>query len=146
MSILCALALCACDADVDVKSSPYPSTCPAARPPIETTVQDIMADKFPTAIDKEGTCGTYVAVRHLKVLRVVPEDDGDWHVEVTDGKIPVFITEIIPRDQKREGKPPVGAYIDETGTTYDDLAADGAHHQYTTWEIHPVTAWTLSTS
>ena len=91
-----------------------------------------------------ATCGTYVKVRHLKVLRVVAEDDGDWHVEVTDGKTPVFITELIPADQKREGKPRVGVYIDETGTAYNDLAADGARHQYTTWEIHPITAWTRS--
>ena|SRR5690242_14935527 len=138
--------LSACARDTDAKSSPYPTSCPAARPPVETTVQDIMAGKFPTAIDKEGTCGTYVTVRHLKVLRVIPMDDGDWHVEVTDGKIPVFITEVIPEDQKTVPKPPAGSYIDETGTTYDDLAADGAHHEYTTWEIHPVTSWTFSKS
>jgi hypothetical protein len=140
--VVSACATSACGGDVDV--TPYPTSCPAPHPPVVTTVQEIMAGKFKTAIDKEGTCGTYVTVRHLKVLRIVPMDDGDWHVEVTDGKIPVFITEVIPRDQKREGEPPVGAYIDETGTAYDDLAADGENHQWTTWEIHPVTAWTLS--
>jgi hypothetical protein len=108
-------------------------------------VHDITSGKFTTAIDKEGTCGIYLTVRHLKVLRVIPQHDGDWHVEVTDGTIPVFITEVIPEDQQREGKPPIGAYIDETGTAYDDLAADGPRHQYTSWEIHPVTAWALST-
>jgi hypothetical protein len=144
--MLSALLVSACHGDVEVNYDPYPTSCPSPHPPVETTVREIMKARFPTAIDKEGTCGTYVTVRHLKVLDVVYMDDGDWHVEVTDGKIPIFITEVIPRDQKREGRPPVGAYIDETGTTYNDLAADGKHHQYTTWEIHPVTAWTISKS
>jgi len=137
--------LAACATDSDVKSSDPKPVCPDPKPPVLTTVQEIMTGKFQTAIDKIDTCGTYVTVRHLKVLRVITmADDGDWHVEVTDGKIPYFITELIPRDQKREGRPPVGALIDETGTAYNDLRADGAHHQYTTWEIHPITAWTLS--
>src|SRR5947209_13418471 len=99
-----------CHADDDTRSIPDPRPCPPRRPPVETSVQEIVAGKFPTAIDKRATCGTYVKVRHLKVLRVVAEDDGDWHVEVTDGKTPVFITELIPADQKREGKPRVGVY------------------------------------
>jgi len=143
--ILGACLLSACATDSDVKSSDPKPLCPSPKPPVVTTVQEITTGKFPTAIDKIGTCGTFVTVRHLKVLRVVTmADDGDWHVEVTDGKIPYFITELIPRDQKHEGRPPVGAFIDETGTAYNDLRADGAHHQYATWEIHPVTAWKLS--
>ncbi len=111
----------------------------------QTTLEDLIAGKFATAVDKEGTGGVVVTVRDLRVLYVRDESDGDWHVAVTDGRVPVFITEIIPRDQLREGRPHPGTVVDETGVPYCDTAHQTeAWHDSTCWEIHPVTSWELS--
>ncbi len=110
-----------------------------------TTIEDILAGKYPSALDKQGTGGVSVSVRTLFVLYVHNESDGDWHVGVTDGRVPVFITEIIPRDQALEGRPQAGTTIDETGTPFCDAYHQNENwHGYTCWEIHPVTAWHLS--
>ncbi|MBI3841455.1 MAG: hypothetical protein HY297_05860 [Thaumarchaeota archaeon] len=110
-----------------------------------TTLSVIMTGAFPTATDKQGTGGTTVTVKGLQVLKILTESDGDWHVYVTDGQVSVFITEIIPRDQAAEGKPAIGSTIDETGTPYcDTVHQTEAWHGNTCWEIHPVTAWQLS--
>ncbi len=69
-----------------------------------------------------------MTVRDLQVLYVCNETDGDWHVAVTDGRLDVFITEIIPSDQQPLGRPSAGAVIDETGTVYCDTA-----HQTEAW-------------
>jgi hypothetical protein len=110
-----------------------------------TMLEAIIAGQFQTSTDKSGTGGTTVTIQGLKVLYVNPESDGDWHVGVADGKVSVFITEIIPRDQAAEGQPPVGAVIEETGTPYCDTVHETeAWHGNTCWEIHPVTAWALT--
>ncbi len=104
-----------------------------------------MANTYPTANDKQGDGGTTVTVRGLKVLKILTESDGDWHVYVTDGPVSVFITEITPSYQAAEGKPAVSSVIDETGTPYcDTVHQTAAWHGNTCWEIHPVTAWHLS--
>lgn len=115
----------------------------SGRAPVVTTLSAIKAGKFPTAKDKKGTGGVAVTVGGLTVKSVKIQHDGDWHVAVTDGKLPVFITEIIPRDQARVGRPPVGAKITETGTPFCDRATQAQPwHGTTCWEIHPVTSWT----
>ena len=112
-----------------------------------TTLEDLIAGKFPTASDKQGTGGVTVTVRNLHVLYVRTESDGDWHVGVTDGTVPIFITEITPSYQQSEGEPPVGSNIDETGVAYCDRVHETeSWHGDTCWEIHPVTAWQLSSS
>lgn len=88
-----------------------------------------------------------MTVQNLHVLYVRTETDGDWHVGVTDGRVAVFITEITPSYQASEGMPPVGSTIDETGIAYCDIAHQTERwHGNTCWEIHPVTAWRLSSS
>jgi hypothetical protein len=110
--------------------------------PIRTTIQAIAAGKFKSAIDKQGHGGVLVRVGNLRVLKLVPNEDGDVHVVVTDGKMPTFITEVIPRDQNAGvTRPYIGSIIEETGTAYFDLEANVPDHEYTPWEIHPVTSW-----
>ncbi|MBI3859572.1 MAG: hypothetical protein HY296_04960 [Thaumarchaeota archaeon] len=109
------------------------------------TLEDLIAGKYATASDKQGTGGVTVTVMGLYVLYVRDETDGDWHVAVTDGRVPVFITEVIPRDQASEGRPSPGTTIDETGVSYcDTVHQTESWHGDTCWEIHPVTAWHLS--
>ncbi|MCU1468376.1 MAG: hypothetical protein JWM72_4304 [Actinomycetia bacterium] len=112
--------------------------------PIRTTIQAIAASKFKSAIDKQGHGGVLVRVGNLRVLKIVPNEDGDLHVVVTDGKMPTFITEIIPRDQNAGvTRPYIGSVIEETGTAYFDVESNVPDHEYTPWEIHPVTSWRL---
>lgn len=119
------------------------TTIPANIPVV--TLNDIISGKFPSALDKNGTGGMIVRVRNLKVVSVLPQPDGDWHVVVTGTNNTPFITEITPLFQAREGMPQVGRVIDETGTPYCDFFhAAEEWHGYTCWEIHPVTAWRLS--
>jgi hypothetical protein len=109
------------------------------------TLEDLIAGKFPSATDKQGTNGVNVTVRGLQVLYVMDEFDGDWHVAVTDGNQSVFITEIIPSDQQALGRPTAGTFIDETGIPYCDVPHENeAWHGNTCWEIHPVKFWALS--
>ncbi len=134
-------------ANVPIHSSSLtgPSNSTRNNPGASTTLEDLITGKFPTGSDKHGTGGVTVTVQNLQVLYVRTETDGDWHVGVTDGRVPVFITEIIPSDQASEGMPPVGATIDETGIAYCDTAHQTeSWHGNTCWEIHPVTAWRLS--
>jgi hypothetical protein len=110
--------------------------------PIRTTIQAIAAGSFKSAIDKQGHGGVLVRVGNLRVLKLAPNADGDIHVVVTDGRMPAFITEIIPRDQQAGvTRPYVGSIIEETGTAYFDVEANVPDHEYTPWEIHPVTSW-----
>ena len=110
-----------------------------------TTLESIIAGTYPTALDKNGTGGVTVTVKNLQVLYVRPQADGDWHVAVTDGTFPVFITEITPSYQSGEGMPPVGSTIDETGIVYcDTVHQTESWHGNTCWEIHPVLSWQLS--
>lgn len=111
------------------------------------TLEDLIAGRFPTALDKQGTGGVRVAVRGLYVLSVRSESDGDWHVAVADGKVSVFITEITPSYQASLGKPSVGSTIDEMGVPFcDTVHQSESWHGNTCWEIHPVTAWALSSA
>jgi hypothetical protein len=110
-----------------------------------TTLESIIAGDFPTAKDKEGTGSTTVTVQNLQVLYVHTESDGDWHVAVTDGTVPVFITEITPPYEPSLGMPLSGSFIDEIGTPYcDTYHQNEGWHGNTCWEIHPVTFWKLS--
>ena len=110
--------------------------------PIHTTLEEIIAGNFPSAIDKSGTGGVLVQVENLTVFLVLTAGDGDWHVHVTDGKQPRFVTEIIPRDQASLQMPKVGQIITEIGTPYCDREHKNAGwHGLTCWEIHPVTDW-----
>ena len=110
-----------------------------------TTLDAIIGGAYPSATDKMGTGGVTVTVDNLRVLYVNPESDGDWHVAVTDGIFPVFITEITPAYQSSEGMPPVGSVIDETGIVYCDTFHQFENwHGNTCWEIHPVLSWRLS--
>ncbi len=112
--------------------------------PVPTTIQEIAEGKFRSAVDKRGDGGVLVRVGNLRVLKIVPNEDGDLHVVVTDGKMPTFITEIIPRDQQAGvTRPYIGSVIEETGTAYLDAEANVPDHEYTPWEIHPVTSWRL---
>lgn len=109
------------------------------------TLNDLIAGKFPTALDKRGTGGVAVTVQGLYVLGVQSTSDGDWHVTVTDGKVRVFITEITPQYQDSLGRPVVGSTIDETGIAYcDTFHENESWHGSTCWEIHPVTYWQAS--
>ena len=106
------------------------------------TLNDLIAGKFPTALDKAGTGGVTVTVTNLQVIYVRTESDGDWHVAVTDGVIPVFITEITPSYQTALGQPQSGSIIQETGIAYCDTVHETeSWHGNTCWEIHPVTSW-----
>src|SRR2546426_4602454 len=106
------------------------------------TLNDLIAGKFPTALDKAGTGGVTVTVTDLRVIYVRAESDGDWHVAVTDGVIPVFITEITPSYQAALGQPQSGSIIQETGIAYCDTVHETeSWHGNTCWEIHPVTLW-----
>lgn len=110
-----------------------------------TTIEDLIAGRFHTALDKEGAGGTLVTVEGLYVIDVHNESDGDWHVTVTDGKVPLFITEITPAYEAAIGRPPIGATIDETGSPYCDVAHENeSWHGDTCWEIHPITSWKIS--
>jgi hypothetical protein len=112
--------------------------------PVVTTIAEIAAGKFKSAADKQGHGGVLVRVGNLRVLKIVPNEDGDLHVVVTDGNMPTFITEIIPRDQQAGvTRPYIGSIIEETGTAYFDVEAHVPDHEYTPWEIHPVTSWRL---
>ncbi len=138
--VVCCLLVVSCDPDTDsglARKPPLPRN-----KPIETTLQEIIAGRFRGAVDKEGHGGVLVHVRNLTVIAVAPQEDGDWHVDVTDGSVPAFITEVIPRDQARGlEQPPLGSRIQETGTPYFDTHANDPLHEYTQWEIHPVTDW-----
>src|SRR3989449_4182203 len=106
------------------------------------TLNDLIAGKFPTALDKAGTGGVTVTVTDLRVIYVRTESDGDWHVAVTDGVIPVFITEITPSYQAALRQPQSGSIIEETGIAYCDTVHEReSWHGNTCWEIHPVTSW-----
>jgi hypothetical protein len=106
------------------------------------TLNDLISGKFPTALDKAGTGGVTVTVTDLQVIYVRMESDGDWHVAVTDGVIPVFITEITPSYQAALGQPQAGSIIQETGIVYCDTVHETeSWHGNTCWEIHPVTSW-----
>ena len=106
------------------------------------TLNDLIAGKFSTALDKAGTGGVTVTVTNLQVIYARTESDGDWHVAVTDGVIPVFITEITPSYQTALGQPQSGSIIQETGIAYCDTVHETeSWHGNTCWEIHPVTSW-----
>src|SRR5881296_57837 len=101
------------------------------------TLNDLIAGKFPTALDKAGTGGVTVTVTDLRVIYVRTESDGDWHVAVTDGVIPVFITEITPSYQAKLGQPQPGSVIQETGIAYCDTVHETeSWHGNTCWEKH----------
>ena len=106
------------------------------------TLNDLIAGKFPTASDKAGTGGVTVTVTDLRVIYVRAQSDGDWHVAVTDGVIPVFITEITPSYQAALRQPQAGSIIEEMGIVYCDTVHETeSWHGNTCWEIHPVTSW-----
>src|SRR2546425_2063565 len=106
------------------------------------TLNDLIAGKFPTALDKAGTGGGTVTVTNLQVIYVRTESDGDWHVAVTDGGIPGFITEITPSYPAKLGQPPSGWTTEGTGIAYCDTVHESeSWHGNTCWEIHPVTSW-----
>ncbi len=110
------------------------------------TLQDLIGGKFPSASDKQGKNGVLVEVDNLQVKSVYGTSDGDWHVEVTDGELPVFITEVTPYWQAHGvTKPVVGSVIDEVGYAYCDTNhANEVWHGSTCWEIHPIIKWTLT--
>lgn len=113
--------------------------------PGSTTLDAIISGAYPTATDKMGTEGVTVTVASLRVLYVATESDGDWHVAVTDGIFPVFITEITPAYQSSESMPLAGSIIDETGIVYcDTVHQTEGWHGNTCWEIHPILSWHLS--
>ncbi|QQG49465.1 MAG: hypothetical protein HY247_03970 [archaeon] len=125
------------------------------------TLAQLKAGQFHTALDKRGTGGAVVSVLNLRVLYVQHEDDGDYHVAVTDRSIcgtgltppsnssgcnfegSIFITEIIPSHPLTI--PRVGSVIDITGIVYCDNVLeqneDQAWHGYSCWEIHPILQW-----
>src|SRR5712691_338190 len=108
------------------------------------TLSDLITGKFHTALDKAGTGGVTVTVTNLQVIYLRTESDGDWHVAVTDGVIPVFITEITPSYQAALGQPQAGSIIQETGIAYCDTVHEReSWHGNTCWEIHPVTSWNV---
>ncbi|HZW84993.1 MAG TPA: hypothetical protein VFE91_03705, partial [Nitrososphaerales archaeon] len=108
-------------------------------------LQQLIAGEYPSAVDKNGTLGTTVTVLGLRVLYVQNETDGDWHVAVTDGRVPVFITEITPLYQHALGRPTAGSLIDETGRAFCDVQHENeSWHGSTCWEVHPITAWRIS--
>ncbi len=111
-----------------------------------TTLEEIMAGKFPTASDKHGTNGILVEVDGLRVTRVHKMFDGDWHIDVTDGKVRLFITEVTPYWLNHGiTLAAVGSVIDETGYVYCDTEHENeAFHGNTCWEIHPVIKWSLN--
>ncbi len=109
----------------------------------ETTLSDILAGRFPSATDKHGANGTLVRVVGLTVKETKLEADGDTHVIVTDGRVPVFICEITPVE-KAAGMtdPPTGSDIEVTGYVFCDKAHETeAWHGNTCYELHPITAW-----
>ncbi len=110
-----------------------------------TTLEDIVTGKFLTASDKEGTNGILVEVDGLTVTGVHKVFDGDWHIDVTDGKVRLFITEATPYWLNRGVTlPAVGSVIDEIGYAYCDSEHENeTFHGNTCWEIHPVIKWIL---
>ncbi len=113
--------------------------------PTVTTLEDLVAGRFPTAYDRSGTGGVLVTVKGLTVISVENETDGDWHVKVTDGVLPAITTEVTPAYQTLLGRPSAGQVIDETGTAFCDVQHENeSWHGTTCWEIHPITAWSLA--
>ena len=109
------------------------------------SLEQLMAGEYPSAVDRNGTLGTTVTVLGLRVLYVENETDGDWHVAVTDGKVPAFITEITPLYQHALGRPTTGSIIDETGKAFCDVQHENeSWHGDTCWEVHPITEWEIS--
>ncbi len=110
-----------------------------------TTLEDIISGKFPTASDKQGTNGVLVEVDELKVTIVYMVSDGDWHMDVTDGKVPLFITEVTPYWLNHGVTlAAIGSVIDEIGYAYCDTQHENeTSHGNTCWEIHPVIKWTF---
>lgn len=111
--------------------------------PQVTTLSQILAGKFPSALDKYSANGSLVEVVNVTVTRVFGALDGDWHVVVQDANVTrPFITEILPRDQARLHAPVIGQHITMIGIVYwDDAHINEAWHGYTGWEIHPILAW-----
>ncbi len=108
-----------------------------------TTLSEILAGKFHSALDKYGLNGTLVEVVNVTVIQFAGALDGDWHIVVQDAKVSrPFITEILPRDQVRLKAPAIGQHITIMGIVYwDDAHMNEAWHGYTGWEIHPILAW-----
>ena len=113
--------------------------------PTVTTLEDLAGGRFPTAYDRSGNGGVLVTIRGLTVISVGNESDGDWHVKVTDGVLPSITTEVTPAYQALLGRPSAGQVIDETGAAFCDVQHENeSWHGNTCWEIHPVTAWSVS--
>lgn len=123
---------------------PEPSVAvPAAR---LATLSDIVGGLFQSATDKNGSNGILVEVKGLTVLDVKHEADGDFHIAVTDGTVPRFITELTPAWQQKSLAPPSpDSKVDITGFVFaDQVHAAESSHGSVPWEIHPITAWRRS--
>src|SRR2546425_2793961 len=60
------------------------------------TLNDLIAGKFPTALDKAGTGGVTGTVTNFQVIYVRTESDRGWDVAGAEGGMPVFISEVTP--------------------------------------------------
>ncbi len=122
---------------------------PESRTPVVTTLAAIKANTFPSSLDKQGTNGTLVQVNRLLVLAVTKEIDGDYHVDVTDGKSGNLVTEFTPISRRflNDTIPKVGMTVNLIGTPYCDAPHQNEDwHNFSCWEIHPVVAWSNSTT
>jgi len=106
------------------------------------TLAEVVRGAFPSATDKRGSGGVTVVVHNVTVSFVRNEDDGDWHLNTTDGSWAPFVMEIIPRDQGAVAKPPLHAKLQITGVPFCDREHQTTDwHGRTCWELHPVLAW-----
>ncbi len=125
------------------KLPPAPTSQLQPSAAVPAILGDIVSGRFPSATDKHGSNGTLVRVAGLTVKETKVEADGDTHVTVTDGQVPVFVCEITPVEKAAGmADPATGSVIEVTGYVFCDKAhGTEAWHGSTCYEIHPITAW-----
>ena len=119
---------------------------------ILTSISSLYAGKFQSSIDKQGTAGTYLTIRDVKVVAEpnFTELDGDRHFTVEDRFGKLLTVELTPLSQTfyNTTEPTNGTTINIYFIYYCDQ-----FHQNQLWhssgncaEAHPLIGWTSNLS